>query len=354
MERARHRDRHRARCGDDRRLQPDAIQRVAKLRRHPISRFANAASASHLLEEMRVGAADLELLRVAVDGDDLPPAEVAADRRDGLALTSVARWICQKRSGSSSSISSLIGFLIKASNCAVCTRVYFSSDWKNSTSSTGISRRLWPTDAWIHWSRGVCRRAADRVEPRREARQQRRHVGRVDRRRRGGRLRSGAGAHPGLQTLDRLREPLAVRRLEHVVDRALLEGLDRVLVVGGDEDDLAALSSRARIVRAASMPVMPGMRMSRNAKSGSCSSTSWTASLPFFASATNTSSGQASDKRARNCSRIRRSSSARTAVTASGRSCRSSASGDRRRRVRRGSIGFAGSRRCFERRESRT
>jgi hypothetical protein len=32
---------------------------------------------------------------------------------------------------------------------AVCTRVYFSSDWKNSTSRVLTMRRLAPTWAWI-------------------------------------------------------------------------------------------------------------------------------------------------------------------------------------------------------------
>ena len=45
-----------------------------------------------------------------------------------------------------------------------------------------------------------------------------------------------------LDALDRDRQALALGRLEHVVGHALLEGLDRVLVVGGDEDDLAAAS----------------------------------------------------------------------------------------------------------------
>jgi hypothetical protein len=60
--------------------------------------------------------------------------------------------------GSSSSTSSLIGLRISASSCAVCTRVYFSSEMKNSTSSTGIIWICWPTVAWIHCS--VRRRAA--------------------------------------------------------------------------------------------------------------------------------------------------------------------------------------------------
>ena len=68
------------------------------------------------------------------------------------------------------------------------------------------------------------------------------------------------------------------------------------------------------IARAASMPFMPGMRMSRKTSSGRCCSTSATASAPFFASPTISSSGQTSTRRARNCSRSSRSSSAMTAV----------------------------------------
>jgi hypothetical protein len=70
------------------------------------------------------------------------------------------------------------------------------------------------------------------------------------------------------------------------------------------------------IWRAASMPFTPGMRMSRKTRSGRCSAASCTASAPFFASATMASSGQTSASRARNCSRIRRSSSAISARAA--------------------------------------
>ena len=45
---------------------------------------------------------------------------------------------------------------------------------------------------------------------------------------------------PLADALHRDGEALALVRLEHIVDRALLEGLDRVLVVGGDEDDVRA------------------------------------------------------------------------------------------------------------------
>ena len=64
------------------------------------------------------------------------------------------------------------------------------------------------------------------------------------------------------------------------------------------------------IWRAASTPVMPGMRMSRKTRSGCSCAVISTASTPLLASPTISSSGQTSARRARNCSRIRRSSSA--------------------------------------------
>jgi hypothetical protein len=69
------------------------------------------------------------------------------------------------------------------------------------------------------------------------------------------------------------------------------------------------------------MPFMPGMRMSRKTRSGWCCSTSSTASVPFFASPTISSSGQTSARRARSCSRSSRSSSAMTAVGEDGFGC---------------------------------
>jgi len=48
----------------------------------------------------------------------------------------------------------------------------------------------------------------------------------------------GGAARRFAQALDRDDQALALGRLEHVVDHALLEGVDRVLVVGGDEHDL--------------------------------------------------------------------------------------------------------------------
>ena len=50
--------------------------------------------------------------------------------------------------------------------------------------------------------------------------------------------------HPLLQARDGRAEPLAGKRLHHVVDRALLERRDRVFVVGGHEDDVT-LAARA-------------------------------------------------------------------------------------------------------------
>jgi hypothetical protein len=49
-----------------------------------------------------------------------------------------------------------------------------------------------------------------------------------------------------LQALDRDLQALRLGRFQHVVDGAALEGLDRVLVVGGDEHDLAGVADVAR------------------------------------------------------------------------------------------------------------
>ena len=68
-----------------------------------------------------------------------------------------------------------------------------------------------------------------------------------------------------LEALDRDLQALRLGRLEHVVDGAALERFHRVLVVGGDEHDAGCWSPMSR---AASMPVLPGMRMSRKVRSG--------------------------------------------------------------------------------------
>jgi hypothetical protein len=47
--------------------------------------------------------------------------------------------------------------------------------------------------------------------------------------------RRGALVEPRAQSLDGAREPVRVERLEEVVDRLPVEGVERVLVVGGDE-----------------------------------------------------------------------------------------------------------------------
>src|SRR5439155_5768142 len=69
---------------------------------------------------------------------------------------------------------------------------------------------------------------------------------------------------------------------------------------------------------AAWMPSIPGMLISRKTISGSRLRTLATATLPLLASPTIESSGQASFRRSIICSRIRRSSSAMTAVGAAG------------------------------------
>ena len=49
---------------------------------------------------------------------------------------------------------------------------------------------------------------------------------------------------PRAQALAGQRQPLRVRRLQQIVDRALLEGADRVFVVGGDEDHMDLAGQR--------------------------------------------------------------------------------------------------------------
>jgi hypothetical protein len=65
-----------------------------------------------------VAAADLELLAVALDADDLPAAEVARDAGDGLHVDQRAAVDLPEQLGSSSSTSSLIGLRISASTLA--------------------------------------------------------------------------------------------------------------------------------------------------------------------------------------------------------------------------------------------
>ena len=83
--------------------------------------------------------------------------------------------------------------------------------------------------------------------------------------------RAASAAASGCRSRACRRATVASRRSgftgERVVDRAALEGIDRVLVVGGHEHDLVrGLASAA--TAATSSPVRPGMRMSRKATSG--------------------------------------------------------------------------------------
>ncbi len=76
-------------------------------------------------------------------------------------LTSVERWICQNCWPSSRGSNSRIGVRMKASSSLVCTRVYFSSDRKNSTSFTSTRRVVEPTEHWIQRNgSGACETAA--------------------------------------------------------------------------------------------------------------------------------------------------------------------------------------------------
>src|SRR5471032_679634 len=103
----------------------------------------------HLLEQVRVAAAHFQLLAEIAYRDHLPAAQIARHLGDGSTRTSVERWMRQNSSGSSSSASSFKVLRIRNSDCSVCTRVYFSSARKNSTSRVLIMRRLLPTTACI-------------------------------------------------------------------------------------------------------------------------------------------------------------------------------------------------------------
>jgi len=91
-----------------------------------------------------------------------------------------------------------------------------------------------------------------------------------------------------LQAGERVGEPGLVERLDEIVDRAVLEGLNRIVFVGSDEDDLGAPGNRPRRVES----LDPGMWTSRNATLGRNASNSSIASRPLRASATISSSGQ--------------------------------------------------------------
>ena len=147
-------------------------------------------------------------------------------------LTITERWICAKRSGSSSSASSRMVLRISASPPSQTTSVYFSSERRNTTCSTGIRRT----------------RGADRgLDPLQPARARSPRPRSSPARRSSTRLERAVaprpracGARRCLQALHRVGQARLVERLDQVVDRALLEGLHGVLLVGGDEHDLRA------------------------------------------------------------------------------------------------------------------
>jgi hypothetical protein len=119
--------------------------------RMAVPMMASSRTTQHALEQVRVAAADFSSfspwpLTLTI----WRPRKSRVMPAMAFTLTSVLRWICQNSCGSSSSTSSLMGLRISASMLAVCTRVYFSSLMKNSTSATGIIWIAWPTLAWIH------------------------------------------------------------------------------------------------------------------------------------------------------------------------------------------------------------
>ena len=123
-----------------------------------------------------------------------------------------------------------------------------------------------------------------------------------------------------LQALHGGRQALGADRLEQVIDRAAFEGVDRVLVVGGDEHDLRAradLRRRPRPLRARSGRAC-GCRGRR--RRGCCSASASSALAPSSHSATICSCGHALrelvDQRLRAAAlRPRRSTQVRSGVS---------------------------------------
>src|SRR5580765_199219 len=154
------------------------------------------------------------------------------------ARTTVPRWICQKHWPSSCGNSSRSAVRIRYWRAAVTTRTYLSADSKYSTSATGTMWIAAPTLAWITPSRcgrrTRCGREARCGEQLAQLRQRGIECGRSGHRTR---RRRAARLQRGLQPRAGLREAIGLHRLQHVVDRGALEGLQRVLVVGGDEHE---------------------------------------------------------------------------------------------------------------------
>ena len=247
--------------------------------------------------------------------DQLAAAQVAAHAGDrACVLTSVERWICQNTFGSSSSTSSLIGLRISASSVrGLHARVLLVGDEEQHLLDRDhldvlADGRLDPLQVpaprpgpccAASFCSSCCMSAA---------------LGRVARRRRAARA-----PRRFLHALDRHRQALALGGLEHVVDHALLEGLDRVLVVGGDEDDLAAEPASSVVVVGRQLRDLRAPPRRRSCRACGCRGTRGRAGAARPAAPprrrssprpTISSSGQTSARRARSCSRIRRSSSA--------------------------------------------
>ena len=131
-----------------------------------------------------------------------------------------------------------MGVRIRYSACAVRTQVYLSSAWKNSTSATATWCVSSPWLARIQRSGAAPGAGADC-----RARSARAQVGVVAGRRCVAAL---AWRERAPQAFDRAREAFGRHRLEHVVERLGVERGERVLVVGGHEDDARQALDAAR------------------------------------------------------------------------------------------------------------
>src|ERR1700674_825492 len=144
--------------GADRDVPPDTRVRFhhdgadhRRIIRHEVSALEEGLALGELADHGFICLNRCEYIRETTRDSSLPliltwawPRKSRMTPAIAFTFTRVDRWICQKTPRSSASMSSRMGVLMSASFSAITTRVYFWSDWKKSTSLTGMRRRFWP------------------------------------------------------------------------------------------------------------------------------------------------------------------------------------------------------------------
>ena len=208
---------------------------------------------SHALEEPRVAPAHLELFGVAAHRDELAAAQVARDAGDHPRVDE-RRAVDLPEGLGIELVDELLDRLSdqRLDRRRLHARVLLVGDEEEHVLDRDhLDRRA---DGGLDPLQ-LRRRAG--VHLRREALQQLLHAGRV------GRLVARTVGEALSDAVDRELQARPLGRLEDVVDDALLEGLDRVLVVGGDEDDLAAVPGLRARGRRRRRPRRPAAARSR-------------------------------------------------------------------------------------------